>query len=208
MPHPCDFFLSQGWETTNTDYSFILRGSATQCESRTRSSAAIHPPSARRCWRWSDSDGRDVPSLDLNDRGVTGNAIRKFGRQFGRLARCQLDPVVGPEDGGDQASGRSARGGTDLKRKRARRVLEPQANRVAFDFGVCFHLRLRQAREGRQIFMAGCRSARVIGLVPVKCGERSRNPVEVSAQTLAGGIGESQIDEKDALRSLNKGSRE
>ncbi len=95
-----------------------------------------------------------------------------------------------------------------LKRECARCIFEAQANGMAFDFSMRFHLRLRQAREGRQIFMAGCRSARVFGLVPVKCGQRSRNPVEVSAQTLAGGIGESQIDEKDALGSRVESSRE
>ncbi len=109
--------------------------------------------SACRCGRWSNRDGRDVPAFHLNDGGLAC-AVREFGRQFGRLAWCQLDPIVGPEDGGDQAARWSARGGTDLKRERVRWILEAQANGMAFDFGMCFHLRLRQARESRQIFMA------------------------------------------------------
>ena len=33
---------------------------------------------------------------------------------------------------------------------------------MAFDFGVCFNLRLRQAREGREIFMASCRQLNLL----------------------------------------------
>src|SRR3954447_17580286 len=79
-----------------------------------------------------DACGGDVPAVQLN-RGCVGASVRKLRCEIGGLARRQLDPVVGPEHGCDEAARGSARRGTNLKRKRAGWVLEVKANLAPLD---------------------------------------------------------------------------
>ena len=91
----------------------------------------------------------------------------------------------------------------DLESERIGAVLEMQLEFASMlrvrDFRVGSNRRRRQMSEGGQIRIEFRRSVRVIGSGPVESGEGVRNPVEVVADNVTGGIGEREVDEEDSF---------
>src|ERR1035437_2327551 len=85
--------------------------------------------------RGGDDFRGDVPAFDLHN-GIGGGGVGAQAGQGGGLTGDKLDPVVGPEDGGDESAGGRAKGGSDLEGQDGGAIVEMQAQFAAARSGL------------------------------------------------------------------------
>src|SRR5579863_707228 len=73
------------------------------------------------------------------------------------------------------------------------------ALRRVLQFGDGVDVRSGQTGEGGQIFVTLRRGMSVFSTAPLKTSECVRYPVKIAADNAAGGVGEREVDEEEAL---------